>query len=143
MRYIRDMNESLRLRIDVTKLSAHYAQALGLHRKKSRILPLIVYFFARCAQISCLAGFLLVKEITSIASGDSEQDKRVETLCSVLQHSGKRAINRAATNTCKYRSGATPSLRQLREGRDFMRSTVIGTALWQRVQIAQEALTPV
>ncbi|WP_416412664.1 hypothetical protein [Pantoea sp. App145] len=91
MRYIRDMNESLRLRIDVTKLSAHYAQALGLHRKKSRILPLIVYFFARGAQISCLAGFLLVKEITSIASGDSEQDKRVETLCSGSLHGRKNA----------------------------------------------------
>ncbi|MEG3130204.1 hypothetical protein SC171_18515 [Pantoea cypripedii] len=91
MRYIRDMNESLRLRIDVTKLSAHCAQALGLQRKKSPIRPLIARFFAIHAQIPCRAGFLLVKEITSIAAGDSEHVKCVETLRSGLQHSGKNA----------------------------------------------------
>jgi hypothetical protein len=62
MRYIRDMNESLRLRIDITKLSAHCAQALGLHRKKAVFSPQPLTFWPKQRNVADWQDFYWLKK---------------------------------------------------------------------------------
>jgi hypothetical protein len=56
------MNESLRLRIDITKLSAHCAQALGLHRKKAVFSPQSLTFRPKRRNVADWQDFYWLKK---------------------------------------------------------------------------------